>query len=185
MSPWIWVTPGRGAMACRSTATIFTSSPFSSRPLSGKPTQLLKGEHIYIENKKKTKKRKTWVSDWGPGSSCRELHTGPLLCSHLSKRKSINGRLGRLLLKRQQSNAARCRVLQVGLTCEQVELVVQLQQLEGTPRPPALLFGQTVVNVPLVFGWATHRDLWPLRWKSYTATVTHQPHLYWCLFLHW
>lgn len=26
MSPWIWVTPGRGAMACRSTATILASS---------------------------------------------------------------------------------------------------------------------------------------------------------------
>ena len=26
MSPWIWITPGMGAMACRSTATIFTSS---------------------------------------------------------------------------------------------------------------------------------------------------------------
>lgn len=30
MSPWIWVTPGRGAMACRSTATIFTSCGCSS-----------------------------------------------------------------------------------------------------------------------------------------------------------
>lgn len=45
------------------------------------------------------------------------------------------------------------------LTCEQVELVIQLQQLEGAPRPPALLFGQTVVNVPLVFGGATHLNL--------------------------
>lgn len=45
MSPWICVTPGSGAMACRSTATIFTSSPpspfspFSSRPLSAKTNQ--------------------------------------------------------------------------------------------------------------------------------------------------
>ena len=30
MSPWSWVTPGSGAMACRSTATIFTSSRSSS-----------------------------------------------------------------------------------------------------------------------------------------------------------
>lgn len=45
------------------------------------------------------------------------------------------------------------------LTCEQVKLVVQLQQLEGAPRSPALLFGQTVVNVPLVLGGATHPDL--------------------------
>ena len=30
MSPCIWMTPGRGAMACRSTATIFTSSLSSS-----------------------------------------------------------------------------------------------------------------------------------------------------------
>lgn len=45
------------------------------------------------------------------------------------------------------------------LTCEQVELVVELQQLEGAPRSPALLFGQTVVNVPLVLGGATHPDL--------------------------
>ena len=41
--------------------------------------------------------------------------------------------------------------LGVGLTCEQVELLVQLQQLEGAPRSPALLFGQTIVNIPLVF----------------------------------
>lgn len=44
------------------------------------------------------------------------------------------------------------------LTCEQVELVVELQQLEGAPRSPALLFGQTVVDVPLVLGGATHPD---------------------------
>ena len=30
MSPCIWMTPGRGAMAWRSTATIFTSSLSSS-----------------------------------------------------------------------------------------------------------------------------------------------------------
>lgn len=42
MSPWIWVTPGRGAMACRSTATIFTSSPFSSRPLRGTKNKSVK-----------------------------------------------------------------------------------------------------------------------------------------------
>lgn len=44
MSPWICVTPGSGAMACRSTATIFTSSPpspFSSRPLSAKTNQVI------------------------------------------------------------------------------------------------------------------------------------------------
>ena len=46
-----------------------------------------------------------------------------------------------------------------GLTCEQVEFVVELQQLEGAPGSPALLFGQAVVNVPLVFGGAAHPDL--------------------------
>lgn len=34
MSPWIWVTPGRGAIACRSTATIFTCSACSFCPPS-------------------------------------------------------------------------------------------------------------------------------------------------------
>lgn len=50
-------------------------------------------------------------------------------------------------------------MLQASLTCEQVELVVELQQLESAPRSPALLFGETVVNVPLIFGGATHPDL--------------------------
>lgn len=45
------------------------------------------------------------------------------------------------------------------VTCEQVELVVELQQLEGASCPPALLFSQAVVNVPLVFGRATHPEL--------------------------
>mmetsp|Transcript_17390 Transcript_17390/g.49785 ORF Transcript_17390/g.49785 Transcript_17390/m.49785 type:complete len:214 (+) Transcript_17390:552-1193(+) len=33
MSPWMQCTPGRGAMGCRSTATIFTSSSSSPSPL--------------------------------------------------------------------------------------------------------------------------------------------------------
>lgn len=59
-------------------------------------------------------------------------------------------------MDRRYEQSLRCPA---GLTCEQVELVVELQQLEGAPRPPSLLFGQTVVNVPLVFGGATHPDL--------------------------
>lgn len=58
-----------------------------------------------------------------------------------------------------QKHEQMCLRCPVGLTCEQVELVVELQQLEGAPRSPALLFGQTVVNVSLVFGGATHPDL--------------------------
>ena len=45
------------------------------------------------------------------------------------------------------------------LTFEQVELVVELQQLEGAPRSPALFFGQTIINVTFIFGGATHSDL--------------------------
>lgn len=48
----------------------------------------------------------------------------------------------------------------VGLTCEQVELLVELKQLEGAPRSPALLFGEAVINVPLVFGGPTHPQAW-------------------------
>lgn len=45
------------------------------------------------------------------------------------------------------------------LTCEQVELLVQLQQLEGAPGSPSFFFGQTIVDVALVFGGASHADL--------------------------
>lgn len=56
----------------------------------------------------------------------------------------------------------------MGLTCEQVELLIELQQLEGAPRSPALLFGQSIVNVSFVFGGPTHIDLWPLWRKTHS-----------------
>lgn len=55
------------------------------------------------------------------------------------------------------------------LTFEQVKLFIKLQQLKGAPRSPALLFGQAVVNVPLVFRGAPHGDPWPQE-KTHTDT---------------
>ena len=37
------------------------------------------GEYVYL----KDKRSKTWVSGWGPDSSCQERHKDLLLCSHL------------------------------------------------------------------------------------------------------
>lgn len=44
------------------------------------------------------------------------------------------------------------------VTCKQIELLIELQQLESTAGPPALLLGQPVVDVSLVFGGAAHPD---------------------------
>lgn len=43
-------------------------------------------------------------------------------------------------------------------TCEQVKLLVKLQQFEGTSGSPTLLFCQTVVDVSLVLGGTTHAE---------------------------
>ena len=70
----------------------------------------------------------------------------------------------------------------VCVTCEQVELLVQLQQLEGAPRPPALLLGQTVVDVPLVFGGAAHPGCSGGENKHTHKTITHLLPLFLLLF---
>lgn len=47
-------------------------------------------------------------------------------------------------------------VRELGPTFKEVELLIQLQQLEGTAGAPALLFSEPVVNIPFVFGGTTH-----------------------------
>lgn len=71
------------------------------------------------------------------------------------------------------------------VTCEQVELLIELQQLESATGPPALLLGQPIVDVPLIFGGAPHLDCWEgtrasTQFVLYTVLLSNVSYRYKC-----
>ena len=51
-------------------------------------------------------------------------------------------------------------------TTEKAKLFVELQQLEGTPRPPSLLLRQPVIDIPLVLRCLSHPPACKIRRKN-------------------